>query len=197
MIEAGHFAAFLALAFSGLQAGFGLRADRQRAGLFAKVAFAAMGFAFLTLIWAFARSDFSVELVAAHSHTLKPFAYKIAGTWGNHEGSMALWCVVGIGFGAAGAWLLKTGRPHFEARALGVQGLVNLASLAYLLLASSPFTRLDPAPLQGAGLNPLLQDPALAIHPPMLYLGYVGYSFVFALAAAGLIEGRIDREGMD
>ncbi|WP_084396928.1 heme lyase CcmF/NrfE family subunit [Henriciella aquimarina] len=194
MIEAGHFAAFLALVFSGLQVGFGLRTDRERAGLFAKLAFVTMLFAFFTLIWAFARSDFSVELVFEHSHTLKPLGYKIAGTWGNHEGSMALWCVVGLGFGAAGAWLLKTGRPAFEARALGIQGLLSLASLAYLLLASSPFTRLDPAPLQGSGLNPLLQDPALAIHPPMLYLGYVGYSFVFALAAAGLIEGRIDRD---
>ena len=194
MIEAGHFAAFLALVFSALQAGFGLKTDRVHAAFFAKLAFLAMAFAFATLIWAFATSDFSVALVEAHSHTLKPFGYKIAGTWGNHEGSMALWCLVGLGFGAAGAWLLKTGRPAFEARTLGVQGILSLASLVYLLFASSPFTRLDPAPLQGQGLNPLLQDPALAIHPPMLYLGYVGYSFVFALAAAGLIEGRIDRE---
>ena len=89
---------------------------------------------------------------------------------------------------------MKSDRRAFEARAIGVQGLLSLGALAYLLFASSPFTRLDPAPLQGQGLNPLLQDPALAIHPPMLYLGYVGYSFVFALAAAGLIEGRIDRQ---
>ena len=194
MIEAGHFAAFLALAFCGFQAGFGLAGDRARSGLFASLGFAAMGFAFLTLIVAFARSDFSVQLVAANSHTLKPFVYKIAGTWGNHEGSMALWCLVGLGFGAAADWLLKSDRRAFEARAIGVQGLLSLGALAYLLFASSPFTRLDPAPLQGQGLNPLLQDPALAIHPPMLYLGYVGYSFVFALAAAGLIEGRIDRQ---
>ncbi|WP_300379358.1 heme lyase CcmF/NrfE family subunit [Henriciella sp.] len=194
MIEAGHFAAFLALVFSGLQAGFGLAGDRARSGLFAKIAFTTMVFAFLTLVWAFARSDFSVELVASHSHTLKPFGYKIAGTWGNHEGSMALWCVVALGFAASAAWLMKSDRPAFEARTLGAQGLLSFGSLAYLLFASSPFTRLDPAPLQGQGLNPLLQDPALAIHPPMLYIGYVGYSFVFALAAAGLIEGRIDRQ---
>ncbi len=194
MIEAGHFAAFIALVFSAIQAGFGLSGRRAEAGLFAKIAFVTMAFAFATLVYAFARSDFSVELVANHSHTLKPFVYKLAGTWGNHEGSMALWCLVGLGFGAAAAWWMKTDRPVFEARALGVQGLLSLGSLMYLLLASSPFTRLDPAPLQGAGLNPLLQDPALAIHPPMLYLGYVGYSFVFALAAAGLIEGRIDRQ---
>ncbi|MEM5517872.1 heme lyase CcmF/NrfE family subunit [Henriciella sp. AS95] len=194
MIEVGHFAAVLALVFSALQAFTGLRGARSQSGLFAILAFGAMVFAFFTLLWAFARSDFSVELVANNSHTLKPFVYKLAGTWGNHEGSMALWCMVGLGFGAAGAWLLKSGRPTFEARALGVQGILSFTSLLYLLLASSPFTRLDPAPLQGQGLNPLLQDPALAIHPPMLYLGYVGYSFVFALAAAGLIEKRIDRD---
>ena len=193
MIEAGHFAAFLALILSFFQAGQGLIGQRRAAGLSALVAFGAMTFAFATLVVAFATSDFSVQLVAANSHTLKPFVYKIAGTWGNHEGSMALWCLVGIGFGAVAAKLMSTGRPVFEARALGVQGLLNAGALLYLLLASSPFTRLDPAPLQGAGLNPLLQDPALAAHPPMLYLGYVGYSFVFALAAAGLIEGRIDR----
>ena len=106
---------------------------------------------------------------------------------------MALWCLIAIGFGASASWLLRTGRDVFEARAIGVQGLISAGSLAYLLYASNPFTRLDPVPFQGAGLNPVLQDPALAIHPPMLYLGYVGFSFVFSLAAAGLIEGRIDR----
>ncbi|WP_084419555.1 heme lyase CcmF/NrfE family subunit [Henriciella litoralis] len=192
MIEAGHFAAIIALVLSGFQAWRGLAGDRSNSGLFSIIAFFLMAFSFATIVYAFARSDFSVQLVANNSHTLKPFIYKIAGTWGNHEGSMAMWCLVGLGFAAAGAWLLRTGRPKFEARALGVQGLLNFGSLLYLLLASSPFTRLDPAPLQGTGLNPLLQDPALAIHPPMLYLGYVGYSFVFALAAAGLIEGRVD-----
>ena len=106
---------------------------------------------------------------------------------------MALWCLVTLGFGAAGALWMRTGRDVFEARALGVQGWLATGALAYLLFASSPYLRLDPAPLQGAGLNPVLQDVALASHPPMLYLGYVGFSFVFALAAAGLIDGRIDR----
>lgn len=152
-----------------------------------------MSVAFGLLIWSFIVSDFSVALVTANSHTFKPLAYKIAGAWGNHEGSMALWCLVSIGFAAAGAWRLQTGRQAFEARTLGVQGAVSVGSLVYLLFASNPFLRLDPAPLQGNGLNPLLQDPGLAIHPPMLYLGYVGFSFVFALAAAGLIEGRIDK----
>ncbi|MBA4227734.1 MAG: cytochrome C biogenesis protein CcmF [Hyphomonas sp.] len=193
MIELGHFAAFLALGLSLAQAVFGLKGERRLAGLAAVTGFGVMALSFLILIFAFMRSDFSVALVANNSHTLKPMVYKIAGAWGNHEGSMALWCLVTIGFGAIAAATMRTGRETFEARALGVQGMLAFGSLAYLLFASSPFLRLDPAPFQGAGLNPLLQDPALALHPPMLYLGYVGYSFVFALAAAGLMEGRIDR----
>lgn len=193
MIEFGHFAAFLAFGLSLAQGITGLRGERRLAGLLSVAAFGVMALSFLTLVQAFVTSDFSVALVANNSHTLKPLAYKIAGAWGNHEGSMALWCIVTLGFGAAAAAMMKTERPLFEARALGIQGLLGTGALAYLLFASSPFLRLDPAPFQGSGLNPLLQDPALAIHPPMLYLGYVGYSFVFALAAAGLMEGRIDR----
>ncbi|KCZ93782.1 heme lyase CcmF/NrfE family subunit [Hyphomonas johnsonii] len=193
MIELGHLAAFLALAASLAQGVLGLTGARALAGRAALVAFAVMVLSFLTLVVAFARSDFSVALVANNSHTLKPMLYKIAGAWGNHEGSMALWCLVTMGFGAAGALWMRTGRETFEARALGVQGWLATGALGYLLFASSPYLRLDPAPLQGAGLNPILQDPALAFHPPMLYLGYVGYSFVFALAAAGLMEARIDR----
>lgn len=193
MIELGHFAAFLALGLSLAQAVFGLKGERRLAGLAAVLGFGVMALSFLILVFAFMRSDFSVALVANNSHTLKPMVYKIAGAWGNHEGSMAMWCLVNIGFGAIAAATMRTGRELFEARALGVQGMLAVGSLAYLLFASSPFLRLDPAPFQGAGLNPLLQDPALALHPPMLYLGYVGYSFVFALAAAGLMEGRIDR----
>ena len=192
MIEAGHFAAFLALASALAQGLFGLTGQRRLAGLAAYGGFAVMTLSFATLIIAFVRSDFSVALVANNSHTLKPMLYKVAGAWGNHEGSMALWCLVTLGFGAAGAAWMRTGRDVLEARALGIQGLLGVGALAYLLFASSPFLRLDPAPFQGVGLNPLLQDPALSFHPPMLYLGYVGYSFVFALAAAGLMEGRID-----
>ena len=194
MIEIGHFAAILALFLSLAQGVSGLMGSRRGAGLMAVAAFALMSVSFGTLVNAFIISDFSVQLVANHSHTLKPFIYKVAGTWGNHEGSMAMWCLVTIGFGAAAAGLLNTDRPKLEARAIGIQGLIAAGSMAYLLFASSPYTRLDVAPLQGASLNPLLQDPALALHPPLLYLGYVGYSFVFALAAAGLIEARIDRD---
>lgn len=194
MIEIGHFLAFLTLTLSLLVAFVGLRGDRALAGQLSIAAFVLMTLSFLTIVQAFVRSDFSVELVANNSHTMKPMLYKFAGTWGNHEGSMALWCLVMAGFGAAGAYWLKSDRPVFEARVLGVQGLLGVGALAYLLFASSPYTRLDTPPLQGSDLNPLLQDPALAAHPPMLYLGYVGYSFVFALAAAALIEGRVDRQ---
>ena len=193
MIELGHLAAFLALAASLSQGVLGLMGARALAGRAALVALGVMTLSFLTLVVAFARSDFSLALVANNSHTLKPMLYKIAGTWGNHEGSMALWCLVTLGFGGAGALWMRTGRDVFEARTLGVQGWLATGALSYLLFASSPYLRLDPAPLQGAGLNPILQDPALAFHPPMLYLGYVGFSFVFALAAAGLMEARIDR----
>ncbi len=192
MIEAGHFAAFLALGAALAQTVFGLMGDRQKAGWAALAGFVLMALSFAALVHAFVVSDFSVALVANNSHTLKPMLYKVAGTWGNHEGSMALWCMVTLGFGAAAALWMRTDRTVFEAQALGVQGLLAVGALAYLLFASSPFLRIDPAPFQGAGLNPLLQDPALSIHPPMLYLGYVGYSFVFALAAAGLIDGRVD-----
>jgi len=192
MIELGHLAAFLSLAMALAQGIYGLMGQRRVAGWAALVAFGLMLVSFLTLILAFVRSDFSVALVAQHSHTLKPMLYKISGAWGNHEGSMALWCLVTLGFGAAGALWMKTGRDKLEARTLGMQGLLAVGAMGYLLFASSPFLRLDPAPFQGAGLNPLLQDPALSFHPPMLYLGYVGYSFVFALAAAGMMESRID-----
>tara|TARA_R110000751_G_scaffold10821_13_gene39217 strand:+ start:24567 stop:26453 length:1887 start_codon:yes stop_codon:yes gene_type:complete len=193
MIEFGHLAAFLALAASLAQGVLGLTGARALAGRAAIVALVVMALSFATLLVAFAQSDFSLALAANNSHTLKPMVYKLAGVWGNHEGSMALWCLVTLGFGAAGALWMRSGRDVFEARALGVQGWLATGALAYLLFASSPYLRLDPAPLQGAGLNPVLQDVALASHPPMLYLGYVGFSFVFALAAAGLIDGRIDR----
>ncbi|MEM7766430.1 MAG: heme lyase CcmF/NrfE family subunit [Pseudomonadota bacterium] len=193
MIEIGHFAAFLAFGLALSQTVAGLAGYRAAAGQFAIASFGAMALAFACLVTAFVQSDFSAALVFSHSHTLKPMIYKVAGAWGNHEGSMAMWCLVTIGFGAAGAVFLGSDRTVFEARAIGTQGMLAVGSMAYLLFASSPFLRLDPAPLQGEGLNPLLQDPALAFHPPMLYLGYVGYSFVFSLAAAGLMEGRIDR----
>lgn len=193
MIEFGHFTAFVALATAMGQTYWGFTGDRRRSTQSAIIAFGATAVAFVLLILAFLRSDFSVALVANNSHTLKPWIYKLAGTWGNHEGSMLLWCLVTAGFGALGAYKLNTGRDVFESRAIGIQGFILTGALAYLLFASNPFLRIENPPLEGASLNPLLQDPALALHPPFLYLGYVGYSFVFALAASALIDGRADR----
>jgi cytochrome c-type biogenesis protein CcmF len=197
--ELGHFLILLALAASLAQAGSGLWGGHARDGRFAGTANASADIAALSCLLAFAalmsafiRSDFSVENVANNSHTLKPMLYKIAGTWGNHEGSMVLWCAVASGFGVALARTSKGLRWDLRSRAVGVQGLVTASTLAYLAFASNPFVRLVDPPLQGAGLNPLLQDPALAFHPPFLYLGYVGSSVVFSLAVAALLEGRVD-----
>ena len=194
--ELGAFAAALALALSLAQAVFGLgptRAARaSAAAATAQAAVVAAAIAFLCLVASYVRSDFSLAVVAANSHTDKPLVYKIAGAWGNHEGSMLLWCLISAAFGA----VLGTLRGHQSlglwSKAVGVQGLVTAGALAYTLLLSNPFARLDPAPLQGAGLNPLLQDPALAAHPPMLYLGYVGMSAPFSLGVAALLEGKAD-----
>ncbi len=149
--------------------------------------------AFAALVWAFITSDFSVALVASHSHSAKPIIYKISGTWGNHEGSLLLWIVILVGFAAI---LTQTARKMpipLKTRTLAVQGIVSAAFLAFSLFTSNPFTRLSPAPLDGNGLNPVLQDPGLALHPPTLYVGYVGLSMAFSFAVAGLLEGRIDR----
>lgn len=191
IVEIGAFLFALGLVASCVQALLGLRAGvRPEIGAAcaaaAQVASAAFAAAFLVLVICFARSDFSLAAVAANSHSAKPLLYKIAATWGHHEGSMALWCVISS---AAGLALVRfrggLAAPIWSA-ALGVQGLVTAAAGAYTLLLSNPFARLSAAPLEGAGLNPLLQDPALAMHPPMLYLGYVGLSVPFSLSVAAL-----------
>jgi|CXWL01.1.fsa_nt_gi cytochrome c-type biogenesis protein CcmF len=199
IVELGAFAAALALALSFAQGFLGLaaRGSEARASAAAAIAQAA-GFAcalaFACLIVSFVRSDFSLAVVAANSHIDKPLIYKIAGAWGNHEGSMLLWCLVSATFGAILASTRGAQSFGLWSKAVGVQGLVTAAALVYTLFVSNPFARLDPAPLQGAGLNPLLQDPALAAHPPMLYLGYVGMSVPFSLAIAALVEGRADQD---
>src|SRR5687768_15917384 len=145
------------------------------------------------LILVFVRTDLSVALVAANSHSAKPFDYKVAGAWGNHEGSMLLWVTV---LALAGALLGAASRRLGERTliaALGAQGALALGFYAFLLVASNPFARLNPAPLEGRGLNPLLQDPGLAFHPPTLYLGYVGLSVAFSLAVGALLTGDVDR----
>jgi cytochrome c-type biogenesis protein CcmF len=190
--ELGHLLAFLALAAAIGQSALGLTTggEAPRRLAFACGIFSVL--AMLTLIISFVQLDFSVALVAENSHTLKPLIYRIAGAWGNHEGSMLLWCMVMAGYGAAAAVFMRAG--PLRDKALGVQGLLTTGFFAYLLFASSPFTRLIDPPFDGGGMNPLLQDPAVALHPPALYLGYVGMSFVFSLAASGLINGQIDQE---
>ena len=148
--------------------------------------------AFAALIWAGVSDDFSIMTVVENSHTTKPLIYKIAGSWGNHEGSMVLWVFILSLFGASVATFGKRLPPALKARVLSVQGLVGVAFLMFILFTSNPFLRVFPPPLEGEGLNPLLQDPGLAFHPPFLYLGYVGFSVVYAFAVAAMIEGRVD-----
>ena len=149
--------------------------------------------AFGALVTSFIRSDFSVALVANHSHSAKPLIYKISGTWGNHEGSLLLWILILVIYGAVLAISGRTMPALLKARILAVQGMITSGFLAFSLFTSNPFTRLANAPIDGKGLNPILQDPGLAIHPPMLYFGYVGLSIAFAFAVAGLIGGDVDR----
>jgi cytochrome c-type biogenesis protein CcmF len=148
--------------------------------------------AFLALMHAYVTSDFSVDNVYVNSHSAKPLIYKISGTWGNHEGSMVLWVLILAVFGAAVALFGDNLPPSLRARVLSVQGSIALAFLLFILLTSNPFERLDPPAPEGRGLNPILQDPALAFHPPFLYMGYVGFSMAFSFAIAALLEGRID-----
>jgi cytochrome c-type biogenesis protein CcmF len=154
--------------------------------------FVLVGASFAALTYSFVVSDFSVRLVASNSHSLKPMLYKVSGVWGNHEGSLLLWVLMLALFGALVAWFGRNIPPGLKARALAVQAMISAGFLAFMLFTSNPFERLFPAPPDGADLNPLLQDPGLAFHPPFLYLGYVGLSMAFSFAAAALIEGRVD-----
>ncbi len=178
--------------FLGARAGDAAVTDGARRAALLQGALVAAAFLALTALHA--SSDFSVRNVFENSHTAKPFVYKLSGVWGNHEGSMLLWVLILAGFGAG---LAATGRGTsgglLRARTLSVQGWIAAAFLAFVIFTSNPFERLSPAPADGQDLNPLLQDPGLAIHPPFLYLGYVGFSIVFAFAVAGLISGRIDQ----
>jgi len=198
--ELGHFALILAFVTSlilsvvpliGVALG---NVGLMRMAVSTTIVMAAAVFAaFAALVRAFVTSDFSVALVASHSHSAKPMLYKISGTWGNHEGSLLLWIVILVLFAAILAMRGKAMPLVLKTRILAVQGMVSAAFLAFSLFTSNPFARLDPAPLDGNGLNPVLQDPGLALHPPTLYLGYVGLSMAFSFAVAGLLEGRIDR----
>jgi cytochrome c-type biogenesis protein CcmF len=199
--ELGRFLIALALiaslaqmALSWVGASQGGRSPYALAGRTASLAAlltSALGF--VLLIAAFIQSDFSIAYVAGHSHVDKPLFYKVTAAWGGHEGSMLLWCLILALFGY-GLTRVGPAEPAFRARAVSLQGLLQTLFFAFLAFASNPFDRLDPAPLQGRDLNPILQDPALAIHPPLLYLGYVGLSAAFAIAAAGLIQKTSGRD---
>ncbi len=197
--EVGHFALVLALMVAGVQAVVPIvGAHRGNAAWMAVgrtsalTQFVLVSIAFAALIHAFMTSDFSVLNVVRNSHSDKPMFYKISGVWGNHEGSMLLWCLILAIFGGAVALFGRNLPPTLRARVLGIQALISIGFLGFVLLTSNPFDRLIPAPENGQGLNPLLQDPGLALHPPFLYLGYVGFSIAFSFAMAALIEGRVD-----
>ena len=197
--EIGLFALALALCLALVQAMLPLAgAARGEESWMQAAAPAALGqfvfilVAFLALMQAYVVSDFSVANVAQNSHTAKPLLYKISGVWGNHEGSMLLWVLILAAFGSAVALFGGNLPLSLKARVLGVQGLIGAGFLAFVVFTSNPFLRLDPPAMEGRGLNPLLQDPGLAFHPPFLYLGYVGLSIAFSFAVAALIEGHVD-----
>jgi cytochrome c-type biogenesis protein CcmF len=199
IVEIGHFALVLALSAALVQSIvplWGARlGDKDLMGVGRSAAltqFALVAISFAALVNAHLASDFSVLNVAENSHSAVPAIYKISGVWGNHEGSMLLWVLILAVFGALVALFGRSLPDRLRADALAVQGLISVAFLAFILLTSNPFERLSPAPFEGRDLNPILQDPGLAIHPPLLYLGYVGFSIVYSFAAAALIEGRID-----
>ncbi len=199
IVESGHFALVLALFVAVVQATVPLigaqRGDAAwmavaRPAALAQVFLVAVAFACLT--YAYVTSDFSVLNVARNSHSAKPLIYKISGVWGNHEGSMVLWVLILAVFGSAVAAFGGNLPPGLRARALAVQAMIAAGFLMFILFTSNPFERLVPPAVDGQGLNPLLQDPGLAFHPPFLYLGYVGFSMAFSFAIAALIEGRVD-----
>ncbi|MDP8918663.1 MAG: heme lyase CcmF/NrfE family subunit [Pseudomonadota bacterium] len=199
LVEAGHFALALALGLSLIQFVVPLWGARANDPVLMAVAptsaLAVLGciaFAFLALTFAYVTSDFSVLNVVQNSHSAKPLIYKISGVWGNHEGSMLLWVLILALFGAVVAISRNSIPMRLQANTLAVQGAVTIAFLLFILTTSNPFTRVVPMPPEGQDLNPLLQDPGLAIHPPLLYIGYVGFSISFAFACAALIDGRID-----
>jgi cytochrome c-type biogenesis protein CcmF len=199
LIEIGHFALAVALGLSLVQMIVPIWGVHRNDLALARVGEpAALGVFVLVLIsfailtHAYIVSDFSVQNVVENSHSAKPFIYKISGVWGNHEGSMLLWVLILALFGALVALSRKSLPERLRAGTLAAQASVTIAFLLFLLLTSNPFNRLDPAPPEGMDLNPMLQDPGLAIHPPLLYIGYVGFSITYAFAVAALIDGRID-----
>jgi len=197
--ELGHFALILAffvaivqgvLPLVGAQTGRAEWLAVARPATFA--AFFLVALSYLCLTWAFYTNDFTVEYVAGHSNTQLPLMYRLSAVWGGHEGSLLLWVFMLAGWALAVALFSRQLPAAMVARVLGVLGLVAAGLLAFVLLTSNPFERLIPAPLEGRSLNPLLQDPGLIYHPPLLYMGYVGMSVAFAFAIAALLAGQLD-----
>ncbi|MBJ26467.1 MAG: heme lyase NrfEFG subunit NrfE [Alphaproteobacteria bacterium] len=197
--ELGHYALILALVMATVQglipllgAGFNERTWMSTARPAACGQFFFISMSFACLMYAYVVSDFSVANVAENSHSAKPLLYKFTGVWGNHEGSMIFWNWILALYGMAIAIFGKNLPILLRSRILAVQGLIGVGFLIFSIATSNPFLRLDPAPIDGRDLNPLLQDPGLAFHPPLLYFGYVGLSTTFSFAVAALIEGRVD-----
>ena len=197
--EAGHYALVLALALALIQSTVPIAGARwgdtalmnvARSTALAQLAFAAASFA--ALVWLHVTSDFSVANVFENSHSLKPLIYKITGVWGNHEGSMLLWVSILALFGGLVAAFGNNLPLSLRAYVLAVQAWIASAFYLFILVTSNPFLRIANPPIEGRDLNPVLQDIGLAVHPPMLYLGYVGFSISFSFAIAALLEGRID-----
>ena len=183
IVEIGHFALVLAFVLSLVQfavplAGTQLGDDRliAIAGPATVAGFLLIALSFAALTAAYVQSDFSVVNVWENSHSLKPMLYKVTGVWGNHEGSMLLWVLILAFFGALVAWFSGNLPASLRANVLSIQGLVGAAFLLFILATSNPFARIETPPFEGRDLNPILQDIGLAIHPPLLYLGYVGFS---------------------
>ncbi len=197
--ELSHFSVLVALLLAGAASIVPLVGASMRwtpwmrfAAPAAILQFALVAIAFGGLTHAFVTSDFSVRLVADNSHSMKPMLYKVTGVWGNHEGSMLLWVLILVSYGALVARFGNNLPLAFKARVLSVQSMISTAFLAFLVFTSNPFARTALPPIDGNDLNPLLQDPGLAFHPPFLYVGYVGLSLTFSFAVAALIEGRVD-----
>jgi cytochrome c-type biogenesis protein CcmF len=197
--EAGHYALVLALALAliqstvpvlGARLGDGALMNVARSTALVQLLFA--GLSFTALVWLHVTSDFSVANVYENSHSMKPLLYKITGVWGNHEGSMLLWVAILALFGGLVAAFGNNLPLSLRAHVLAVQGWVATAFYLFILITSNPFARIANPPIEGRDLNPVLQDIGLALHPPMLYLGYVGFSISFSFAAAALLEGRLD-----
>ncbi len=200
IVELGHLALVISLGLAGLISVFGLAGaslGRQNymaaAGTLVAGQFVFIALSFAVLTYAFLVDDFSVAYVSSNSNTLLPWYYKFSAVWGAHEGSFLLWILIMAGWMLAVAIKGRDLPAPFQARVLGVMGLLNIGFLAFLIFTSNPFERLVPmTPAEGADLNPLLQDFGLIVHPPMLYMGYVGFSVAFAFAIAALLSGRLD-----